>query len=398
MTNSEFGEDSRDTRSGFADGARPLARSRAVVSDGDEVGARKRASVREILFVELLGGLGDVLISLQAIQALARSHPEARLTVLTFPPGGELLEGDPQVHEVVHAPKPDPTHPHRAREAVEGLLARGGWDLIVSDTSYDGIDDLISGCGAPRVVTNLWRSPPPDERVGTRFLSILLAEGLIEPGAISSPRLHLTPEERSLAVEQLADLRRPLAFLLPDAGMEVKRWPEESWGALGRALGDRHGADIVVPVGADHEQASRVARLAGERACVWPRGRLRELAAALSLADLAVGADTGPLRIAATLDVPTVMLFGPAWHGRYGQPPPHANLQGHPDCPQRIVSDFTQQPCWYSGTCTLEAPPWRTCVEDISVEDVLAAVAPLLESRFEPEPSVRGAGSRGGVR
>ena len=398
MTNSEFGEDSRDARSGSADGARLLARSRTAVSDGDEAGGRKTASVREILFVELLGGLGDVLISLQAIQALARSHPEARLTVLTFPPGGELLECDPQVHEVVHAPKPDPTHPHRAREAVEGLLARGGWDLIVSDTSYDGIDDLIRGCGAPRMVTNLWRSPPPDERVGARFLSILLAEDLIEPGAISSPQLHLTPEERSLAVGQLADLRRPLAFLLPDAGMEVKRWPEESWGALGRALGDRHGANIVVPVGSDHEQASRVARLAGERARVWPRGRLRELAAALSLADLAVGADTGLLRIAATLDVPTVMLFGPAWHGRYGQPPPHANLQGHPACPQRIISDFTQQPCWYSGTCTLEAPPWRTCVEDISVEDVLAVAAPLLETRFEPEPSVRGAESRGGAR
>ncbi len=44
------------------------------------------AHVREILFVELLGGLGDVLISLGAIQALARSHPDARLTVLTSRP------------------------------------------------------------------------------------------------------------------------------------------------------------------------------------------------------------------------------------------------------------------------------------------------------------------------
>src|SRR5918995_2061188 len=100
-----------------------------------EAAARVR-DVREILFVELLGGLGDVLTSLAAVQALARSYPKARLTVLTFPPGGELLEGDPSVHEVVHTPKPDPTRPHRAREAVEELLARGGWDLVVSDTSY----------------------------------------------------------------------------------------------------------------------------------------------------------------------------------------------------------------------------------------------------------------------
>ncbi len=396
MIDGEFEGGSRDGHSGSDDDVRPLVRSRRAASEGEK--DRKTTSVREILFVELLGGLGDVLIALQAIQALARSYPEARLTVLTFSPGGELLEGDPLVHEVVHAPKPDPAHPHRARETVEELLARGGWDLVVSDTSYDGIDELVRGCGAPRVAANLWQAPPPDERVGERFLRILLAEGLIEPGAISPPRLHLTPEERSVAAEKLADLRRPLIFLLPDAGMEVKRWPEERWGALGRALGERHGADVVVPVGSDPGQASRVARLVGERARVWPRGLLRELAAALSCADIAVGADTGPLRIAATLGVPTVMLFGPAWHGRYGQPPPHTNLQGYSGCPQRVVSDFTQQPCWYSGTCTLEDRPWRTCLEDISVEDVLDVAADFLDGHSEGEAAIREASFRGGER
>jgi len=57
--------------------------------------------VRKILFVELLGGIGDALIALPAIQALARSHP-AELTVLT-PPGGELLESAPQNTRVVYA-------------------------------------------------------------------------------------------------------------------------------------------------------------------------------------------------------------------------------------------------------------------------------------------------------
>jgi ADP-heptose:LPS heptosyltransferase len=351
--------------------------------------------VREILFVELLGGLGDVLISLGAIQALARSYPESRLTVLTFPPGGELLEGDPLIQEVAHAPKPNPARPHSAREAVEKMLARKDWDLVVSDTSYDGIDGLIRNCGAPITVANLWRSPPPDERVGERFLRILSEEGLILSEAISPAQLHLTPKERSVAAERLVDLRRPLAFLLPDAGMEVKRWPEESWGSLGRTLREHHGANIVVPVGSDPEQAERVVRLVGERARVWPRGTLRELAAALSFADLAVGADTGPARIAAALGVPTVTLFGPSWHGRYGQPPPHSNLQGYHGCPQRDISDFTQQPCWYVGVCTLEERPWHTCLEDLPVGHVLDVAVLFLEDR-SPDPGlyVREAGSK----
>ena len=396
MSNGEFEGGSRDGRSGSGGEMRLLPRFWGVAWEGED---REAASVREILFVELLGGLGDALISLQAIQALARSYPEARLTVLTFPPGGQLLEDDPLIHEVVHAPNPDPTRPHSAREAVEGVLARKDWDLVVSDTSYDGIDSLIRNCGAPITVANLWRSPPPDERVGERFLRILSEEGLIQPEAISPARLHFPPEERSAAAERLGSVPYPLVFLLPDAGMEVKRWPNKCWGSLGRALCERHGAEIVVPVGSEPDQAERVARLVGERARVWPRGTLRELATALSFADLAVGADTGPVRIAAALDVPTVTLFGPSWHGRYGQPPPHVDLQGYPACPQRNISDFTQQPCWYAGECTLEERSWRTCLEDISVEDVLSAVAPFLEDRSEGESAtVSGEGSLGEAR
>jgi ADP-heptose:LPS heptosyltransferase len=229
-------------------------------------------------------------------------------------------------------------------------------------------------------------------------LNILLEEGLIRSEAISPTRLHLTPEERSVAAQELTGLRRPLVFLLPDAGMEVKRWPEECWGSLGQALRERHGADIVVPVGSDPDQAERVFRLVGERACVWQRGALRELAAALSFADIAVGADTGPARIAAALGVPTVTLFGPSWHGRYGQAPPHPNLQGYPDCPQRNVSDFTQQPCWYAEECTLKKRPWRTCLEDVSAEDVLSAVAPFLQDRSDAGSAMGGEESLGEAR
>jgi len=135
-------------------------------------------------------------------------------------------------------------------------------------------------------------------------------------------------------------------------------------------------------------QLADALRTAASGGTLRPGDRLpstRELAAALSHADLAVGADTGAARIAAASGVPTVTLFGPSWHGRYGQPSPHANLQGRPACPQRDVSDFTRQPCWYAGTCTLENRLWHTCLEDIPVEDVLASAVALLEKRSETE-------------
>ena len=294
--------------------------------------------MKRILFVELLGGIGDLVIALPAIHALGLSHPQAELTVLTFAPGAELLATDPLVRRTLQAQRGDEHQPGRPREALATLLGQERFDLIVSDTRYDGIDALIEASGA-RTVTNLWRRPPADQRIAERFLDILLREGVIEPWtATLRPRLALGEHDYLWAASHL----------------------------------------VVIPEGTGHERANagRLASALGGRALLLPHAPLRQFAAAASYCDLAVGPDTGPMRIAAAAGAQAVTLFGPSWHGRYGQRPPHINLQGHPACPERDVADFTRQRCWYAGRCPLA--PWRTWVEDLSVGVVLAAVAAAL--------------------
>lgn len=339
-------------------------------------------AIRRILFVELLGGIGDVLIALPAIHALGLTYPTAHLTVLTFPAGAELLTSDPLIHQVVLARRGE------ARRSLEDLLAEQSFDVIVSDTNYDSIPEIIHHSGAKRVVTNLWRSPhlnhgaspPDDERVGDRFLHILEREGVIAPVSPLSDlaQLHLSPSERLHVRAQLGAMRRPLIVLITDAGMAIKRWPDGHFIRLGQQIRQQYGGTILVPVGADAESAKRIVRAIDptrQHAHLWPRGTLRQLAALLALADGAIAADTGPARIAAAVGTPTITLFGPSWHGRYGQPAPHRNLQGVPHCPERVIANFTEQPCWYSGECPFE---WQTCLEDISPETVLRELSTLL--------------------
>lgn len=327
---------------------------------------------RSILWVELLGGIGDSLIALPAIEALARSHPQAHITVLTFAPGSELLHHHPWIHHVVV------TERGKARQAVEELLAEVAFDLVVSDTTYDGIAQVISQSRAQQTVTNLWRSPPAHELVGDRFIKILWTEGLLTQAAITDTQgqIHLTAAEKIAARQALKAAYRPLVVLYPEAGMAIKQWPAANFIHLGRALQARYGATILVPVGGDAAIAEQIVQAIGGTAQIWPRGTLRQLAAAIAQADLMIAADTGPARIAAALAIPTVTLFGPSWHGRYGQPAPHINLQGFPDCPERLIHNFTEQNCWYSGVCPLEQ--WNSCLEEISVAQVLAAAEGML--------------------
>ena len=76
--------------------------------------------------VELLGGLGDVLLVLPAVHALARSHPAAELTVLTFTPGDALLAHDPLVTRVVGTGDHADGAPRRAVEAELDAAEREG--------------------------------------------------------------------------------------------------------------------------------------------------------------------------------------------------------------------------------------------------------------------------------
>lgn len=325
---------------------------------------------RRILFVELLGGFGDVAIALPAIRALARSHPQARLDLLSFRPGDELVGADPAVAATWTA------EPGRAREAVARRLRSGGYDLVVSDTAYDGIAELIAD-HAPRAVTDLWRDPPAGQAVGERFLDILADEGLIRRDSPRAARIALSDADRAGLPPR--DGARPEIALLIDAGMPIKRWPEARFAELGRALAAR-GARLHVVAGGDRGAGARVARSIGAGAALAPAMPLRRLAAFLERCAAAVSADTGPGRIAALAGVPVVMIFGPAWAGRYAPGPGHAALQGRPGCPERRPEDFTRQRCWYAGACPLPGPQ-RSCVEDVGVPEVLEAVLARLPAR-----------------
>ncbi|MCU0547958.1 MAG: glycosyltransferase family 9 protein [Leptolyngbya sp. Prado105] len=316
--------------------------------------------MKKILFIELLGGIGDLVIALSAIHALARAHSQAHMTVLTFSPGDSLLTLDPLVDSVICAPK------GQARQAVENLLAQETFDLIISDTTYGGIAEILQNYPA---ITNLWRSPPDNQLVSQRFLEILLAENVIHE--MPKSEIYLSPTERAIARKKLGALYRPLIFLCTEAGMKIKRWSAGRFIELGRALNERYQGTIIVPVGEDLAQAEQIVSGIGGTAQLWQRGSLRELASVLAEADFAIANDTGLAHMAAALNVPTITLFGPSWAGRYGHVAPHRDLQAFPECPKRIIQNFTEQCCWYSGECPYE---WDSCMEAILPADVLAAI------------------------
>lgn len=345
------------------------------------------AEYDEILVVDLLGGFGDLLMLLPAIHGLARRNPDAALRVLTHEPGAELIRADPAVTEV-YTPRHD--GPGAEREAVLEALARHPPALAITTTRYDGIPDLLLASGA-RCVTDLWRSPPPHEPVGERYLQILLAEGLLDPEDLRPPRVRLDPAELAMGqrtvTRWLAEAKQRMGAALPTsssssragaapvvlvtgAGMAVKLWPTEHWHRLAMLLTER--GHPLLSIGTPLPAATGL-----------PNGNLRELAAMLSaLADrggVVVGGDTGPVRLAAAVGARTVALFGPTLALRYGIAYDGAagiDLQGLPECAHRQPTAITEQPCWWTACCPL-SPAGPACMGDLRPEVVADAVLRL---------------------
>jgi ADP-heptose:LPS heptosyltransferase len=324
-------------------------------------------SVGRILVVDLLGGIGDLVMALPVVHALHRRHPDAQLRVLTHAPGDALLRHDPAVTAVSCAER------GRERAAVLAELDRWRPHLAVTTTRYDGIADAIEAL-VPQSVTNLWRSPPADEPVSKRYLRILAADDVIDPRDVDlRPRIVLTDAEHAEGDGVLGpDDERPVV-LVPSAGMAVKEWPH--WRELATALAGR--AFVV-------GEPRVLSDWRGGPARLLPPLPLRLLAAVFAAVGrrggVVVGPDTGPMRMAAAVGARTVGIFGPTLATRYGLGPPGVDLQGLPDCPHRRPTAITEQVCWWEARCPLSSLG-PACMTDVAPARVLGLLPTVVAAR-----------------
>jgi len=120
--------------------------------------------------------------------------------------------------------------------------------------------------------------------------------------------------------KKVSGLAENLVIINPGAGWAAKQWPPQRYGEVARALSLLGLLPLINFGPHEHELAYEVHTASGGTAQPISCS-VSELIALTRRARLFIGGDTGPLHLAAALQVPVVAIFGPtdpARNGPYG--------------------------------------------------------------------------------
>ena len=345
----------------------------------------------KVLIVKV-SALGDIVHALPVLAHLHAVHSDIVVDWLVESSFAPLLEGHPLLRRVIHLDtrgwrRQGSAVAIRGVWAVGRQLRKEQYDVVLDlqGNSKSGLFTWLSGArkrfGFDASQTREWLNtlttnykvsiPPEYHHISSRYLQI--ARDAF-PGATDVPLCGPLPvlQESARAVAAMLEKHSltPGEFIVAHYGTtwETKLWPLDCWVELARFLVVENNRQLVLTWGNNAEKlaAERMAEACQGRAVIWPRGTLQELIALLADARLVIGADTGPIHIAAAVGTPTVSLFRVTDSLRNGPPgDKHIRIQAPMDC----------SPC-LRKSCELD----RECGRSITVDSVKNALEKLLAS------------------
>jgi ADP-heptose:LPS heptosyltransferase len=265
------------------------------------------------------GALGDVLLTLPALQALQAGWPQAQTDLMGDLPVVEWLPGRSVVRAASAFERADLAALFQSETVPTEALRRflDQFDVILSyATPPEHIFARnLTGVATGRVLSVDAR-PRPDVGMHTSdYLQLPLQELGVSASACP-PRLWLTALDEQQGAQWwarrgLSDTR--ILCLHPGSGSLAKNWPAERFAEVAHWAQREPGLQVVLISGPADESAVRGVRrrLDGLGHWVLHRPPLPLLAAILTCCQVYLGNDSGVSHLAAALGVPTVAIFGP---------------------------------------------------------------------------------------
>ncbi|MFA5701842.1 MAG: lipopolysaccharide heptosyltransferase II [Desulfuromonas sp.] len=325
--------------------------------------------------------IGDAVMTTPALTALRSRCPQAEIVLLVNPLVAPLFQHHPAVDRVLIYARKGQHRGIRGFMRMVQELRRERFDAALLLQNAIEAALLAFAARIPRragYVTDgrrLFLTDPVELRAADKklhhtayYLTLLDRLGLCDKAAIQGPArlcLHLTTAERTWARTTLGSDN--VIALNPGAAYgSAKRWFPDRFAAVADALAQRYDATIVLTGGPAESEIGEDIAAFMQHDCINMAGKtdVRQMMALLGASRLLITNDSGPMHVAAALDVPIVAVFGPTDHTTTS--PASARV--------KIVRK--QVEC---APCLLrQCPTDHSCMQSINAEDVIIASTDLL--------------------
>jgi ADP-heptose:LPS heptosyltransferase len=339
-------------------------------------------------------GIGDVVMELPALRGLRAEWPQAHFCALGAWPAIELLEGDPLFEDVLSIQAFGFVHwgdegTPAAREALTGWCRKRRFDCVIDAWhAPSGVRRVLEGLAVRTLNTTSEIVPDPDGPGGgarSIWRSAVAAWGITDRSAIPAPALYIVPAARECAAMFMAHhglFGRRLVGIVPVGSSRLKRWPLTRFCELINRLHLEHDYHVLVfgIPSRDRPSIDWLERhVPAERFTRVEPMHLQRTAALIRRCRVLLSNDTGLMHISAAVGIPTIGLFGPT-SPRVALPDGAQAIAAGLPCQHRLERRFGPPACVLENRCLMRD---RSCIDAITVDAVLAAIAELgNESRW----------------
>lgn len=295
------------------------------------------------ILVIKLRHFGDVLLTTPLINTLKANYPHALIDVLVYDGTEVMLAGNKAVYLTYTVDralkKQGLKKQYRGEKALLNSLGSWHYDLILNLSDqwraafycYKLKPTFSIGFRYPRRNNRLWRfchSALVDTNLQSSCHTVMNNLSILEPLALPVICTDVTMSYQQMDIDHLELLCRktPLIdyiVIQPTARWAFKNWSITSYSQLIDHLMQR-GERVVITGGRSEYEISSIRQILN--GCLYPEeiinlaGKLDmpELAVLIDRAKLFIGVDSAPMHMAAALQTPSVVMFGPSnlkqWH------------------------------------------------------------------------------------
>lgn len=332
--------------------------------------------------------LGDILHTLPLLRTLRAAHPSAFIAWIVEGAFQEVLEGDPDIDEVIVVRTKKWRREFTlatAREIGDVLrrLRKERFDIAIDLQGLvkSGVMAWLSGAKTRvgfhradmREPVNALFMNRNAERARTGKHAVERGLALLEPLGIRDMKLEYgyrvseADAESARIFFEEHEPRGPLVALNAGYGFPTKAWALEKYAALGDRLMGELGCSLLLTWGpGEREMAEEIAGKMKQAPWIPPATTIRQSAAFFQRCALFIGSDTGPMHLCDAVGVKCLVLMGPTEPARNGPFGP-----GH----RVIQKDLPCKNCYKRRCDTVE------CMKRIEVEEVFEAASAMLAGK-----------------